>query len=166
MDERERELEAVRRAEEEARSGTIGRDVGIGGTFRKAAGAGGMQVSMPVDEDAKAALKALQQGGMVQLAIDIPTETIKLAESESSIAPGAVAGKISESSPRYTFYHYPDTDAVIFIYTCPSKSSIKERMLYASTRRVAIEVGESEGIKVSKKVTNALTQGRPCVETS
>lgn len=69
-----------------------------------------------------------------------------------------MAGKISKSSPRYTFYHYPDTDAVIFIYTCPSNSSIKERMLYASTRRVAIEVGESEGIKVSKKVKNALTK--------
>ncbi|KAL2222003.1 putative actin monomer binding protein [Thermoascus aurantiacus ATCC 26904] len=150
MDEKERELEAVKRAEEEARSGTLGRDVGIGGTFIKAGAEG--RIPMPVDEDAKAALRDLQQGGLVQLAIDVPTETIKLAASESSIAPSDVASKISDSSPRYTFYHYPDSDVVIFIYTCPSKSSIKERMLYASTRRVAILVGENEGIKVSKKI--------------
>jgi len=65
MDEKERELEAVKRAEEEARSGTLGRDVGIGGTFIKAGAEG--SVPMPVDEDAKAALRDLQQGGLVQL---------------------------------------------------------------------------------------------------
>lgn len=69
MDEKERELEAVRRAEEEARHGTIGRDVGIGGSLAASGGGatGGMNVKMPVDEEAKAALKGLQQGGMVQL---------------------------------------------------------------------------------------------------
>jgi twinfilin-like protein len=69
MDEKERELEAVRRAEEEARHGTTGRDVGIGGTLAAsgAATAGGMNVKMPVHEDARAALKGLQQGGIVQL---------------------------------------------------------------------------------------------------
>lgn len=84
--------------------------------------------------------------------IDIPTETIKLAESDSSVSPASLSGRLSESSPRYTLYHYPDSDAVIFIYTCPSNSSIKERMLYASTRRVAIDIAEAEGLNVTKKV--------------
>jgi twinfilin-like protein len=66
MGEKERELEAVRRAEAEARSGTPGRDIGIGGTFGPGSGSG-MRVSMPVDEDAKTALRDLQDGGLVQL---------------------------------------------------------------------------------------------------
>lgn len=64
-----------------------------------------------------------------------------------------MASKISESSPRYTFYHYPGSDTVLFIYTCPSNSSIKERMLYASTRKLAVVIGENEGLKVSKRVS-------------
>ena len=66
MGEKERQLEAVRRAEAEARSGTPHRDIGIGGTFGSGSGSG-MRVSMPVDDAAKAALKELQQGGLVQL---------------------------------------------------------------------------------------------------
>jgi twinfilin-like protein len=66
MGEKERELEAVRRAEAEARSGTPGRDIGIGGTFGPGSGSG-MKISMPVDEAAKTALRDLQDGGLVQL---------------------------------------------------------------------------------------------------
>lgn len=66
MGDKERELEAVRRAEAEARNGTPQRDIGIGGTFGPGSGSG-MRVSMPVDEAAKTALKELQDGGLVQL---------------------------------------------------------------------------------------------------
>jgi twinfilin-like protein len=65
MGEEERELEAVRRAEEVARSGTPRRDIGIGGTFAR--GPSRMRIEMQVDEDAKSALQNLQQGGLVQL---------------------------------------------------------------------------------------------------
>lgn len=70
MDEKERELELVRRAEEEARHGTAGRDVGTGGSLGRVSGiatGGGMGVNMPVDEDAKSALKNIQEGGLIQL---------------------------------------------------------------------------------------------------
>jgi hypothetical protein len=66
MGEKERELESVRRAEAEARNGTPGRDIGIGGTFGPGSGSG-MKISMPVDEGAKTALGDLQDGGLVQL---------------------------------------------------------------------------------------------------
>ncbi|CAG7922123.1 unnamed protein product [Penicillium olsonii] len=151
MGEKERELEAVRKAEAEARSGTPGRDIGIGGTFGPGSGSG-MRVSMPVDEAAKTALRDLQDGGLVQLTIDIPTEKIILADSKTSVEASAVASHISSSSPRYTFYHYPGSDVVVFVYTCPSGSSIKERMLHASSRRNAITVAEQEGHKILKKI--------------
>ena len=85
-------------------------------------------------------------------AIDIPTETLKLSASESSVDPDSVASHVSPSSPRYTFYHYPESDIVIFIYTCPSGSSIKERMLYASSRANVIITAEDQGLRISKKV--------------
>lgn len=66
MGEKERELEAVRRAEAEARNGIPQKDIGIGGTFGPGSGSG-MRVSMPVEEAAKTALKELQEGGLVQL---------------------------------------------------------------------------------------------------
>lgn len=83
MGEKERELEAVRRAEAEARNGTPGRDIGIGGTFTRGFGPGsgsGMKVSMPVADDAKAALKELQDGGLVQLVRAYPAATFLYAE--------------------------------------------------------------------------------------
>jgi twinfilin-like protein len=182
MGEKERELEAVRRAEAEARSGTPQRDIGIGGTFGPGTGSG-MRVSMPVAEEAKSALKELGDGGLVQLVwdstifykhwiercgrhgfickltfgslmqtVDIPTETITLADNQSGVQPDSVATHISSTSPRYSFYHYPGSDVVVFIYTCPTGSSIRERMLHASSRRNAITVAEGEGLKINKKV--------------
>ncbi|PYH91433.1 actin monomer binding protein [Aspergillus ellipticus CBS 707.79] len=155
MGEKERELEAVRRAEEEARNGTPTRDIGIGGTFNRGGafgGASGMRIQMHVDEGVKQALEGLQHGGLVQLAIDAPTEAFKVAATESGVEPDSVQSHIPPSSPRYTFYHYPDSDVVIFIYTCPSGSSIKERMLYASSRMHALTMAGEQGLKISKKI--------------
>lgn len=84
--------------------------------------------------------------------IDVPTETLKLAASESGVEVNSVESLIPPSAPRYTFYHYPDSDAVIFIYTCPSDSSIRERMLYASSRMYALYIAEQSGLRISKKV--------------
>lgn len=68
MGDKERELELVRRAEEEARSGTLGRDIGIGGSVSVGGGIpSSMRVQMPADEEAKEALTGLQAGGLVQL---------------------------------------------------------------------------------------------------
>ncbi|RAL14823.1 twinfilin [Aspergillus homomorphus CBS 101889] len=159
MGEKERELEAVRRAEDEARNGTPSRDIGIGGTFQRGnpfggagGGASGMRIQMHVDDEVKGALGALQQGGLVQLAIEVKSEAFKVAVVESGVDANSVQSHIPDSSPRYTFYHYPDSDAVIFIYTCPSGSSIRERMLYASSRMHALAMAEEQGLKVSKKI--------------
>lgn len=82
--------------------------------------------------------------------VDIPTETIKLVDTQSDVDRDSVATHISSTSPRYSFYHYPGSDVVVFVYTCPTGSSIKERMLHASSRRNAIAVAEGEGLKISK----------------
>lgn len=68
MDAKERELASVRRAEEETRSSTVGRDIGIGGARGNGpAGGSTMKVQMPIDDEALEALKGLQPGSLVQL---------------------------------------------------------------------------------------------------
>lgn len=75
-----------------------------------------------------------------------------MASSESGVDPNSVQSQISPSVPRYSYYHYPDSDAIIFAYTCPSGASIKERMVYASSRNNAYYLAVDNGLKISKKV--------------
>ena len=79
-----------------------------------------------------------------------------MASSESGVDPNAVQSHISSSAPRYSYYHYPDSDAIIFAYTCPSGASIKERMVYASSRNNAYYLATDNGVKISKKVRGVL----------
>jgi twinfilin-like protein len=83
MGEKERELEAVRRAEAEARNGTPRRDIGIGGTFGAGSGSG-MRMSVQVDEAAKSALKELVEGGLVQLVCDVMFAVLVIRLPEST----------------------------------------------------------------------------------
>lgn len=96
--------------------------------------------------------------------VDVRTEKILLADSQSGVEANSVATHISSSSPRYSFYHYPGSDVIIFVYTCPTGSSIKERMVHASSRRNAIAAAEQEGLKIEKKVcTPRVVDGRSCL---
>lgn len=61
MGEKERELDAVRRAEDEARSGTRGRDVGMNN------GGGKTAIKSPVGEGVTEGLKGIESRGLVQL---------------------------------------------------------------------------------------------------
>lgn len=42
----------------------------------------------------------------------------------------------------------------VFIYTCPSSSKIRERMLYSSSKANVVTAAENDaGVKVTKKVS-------------
>ena len=90
--------------------------------------------------------------------IDVRRETIELAGTSSTNADG-LAASISDSEPRYSFFRYShefegqEQSPVVFIYTCPSQSKIKERMLYASSKSGTMAVAEGEaGLEIAKKV--------------
>jgi twinfilin-like protein len=79
--------------------------------------------------------------------------------SSSSTPISALSATISATEPRYSFYRYAhdyngaSQSPILFIYTCPSGSKIKERMLYAASSRSAVQVAESEaGLKIQKKI--------------
>jgi twinfilin-like protein len=68
------------------------------------------------------------------------------------VAPSDLASRIPSDKPSYTFYHYPSTSSIVFIYTCPGSSKIKERMVYATSKRSVLEVARLEGVEVAKRL--------------
>ncbi len=98
------------------------------------------------DEDSISALSAK---------IDTSKEVIILDDTYSNISTNEIPSIISSSSPQFTFYKL--NGKFIFIYTCPSSSKIKERMIYASNRQPIIKIAESYGIKFEKIVSTFIS---------
>ncbi|KAF9354967.1 Twinfilin-1 [Mortierella sp. NVP85] len=95
----------------------------------------------------------------VTLAID--KESVDLI-AEDKISAKELSKRIDGASPRFTFFAYEHThkgtahDSLVFIYTCPTGSKIKERMVYASGRAgVLQEAKERAGLNVDKKLETA-----------
>lgn len=86
--------------------------------------------------------------------IDVNTETFAVALNKSNISPADVPGLISNTKPQYTFYRYPDSSALLFIYTCPMGASIKERMLNASSRTAVLKLAQAKGVNITHKVSS------------
>lgn len=142
----ERDLEDIREAEALESRGTAGKGL-VGGGGRIA-----MQAEEGVRE-AIAGLSAAGEGNLVQLKVDVANETLQLA-SVSSATPATLSTSISSAEPRFSFYKHTTSDApIIFISTCPSTSKIKERMLYAASRSVVIQLAQGEaGITIAKRI--------------
>jgi twinfilin-like protein len=74
------------------------------------------------------------------------------------VSASSVGRTISATEPRYSFFRYTynsddgsSLSPILFVYTCPTASKIKERMIYATSRRFAVRVAETEvGLKVEK----------------
>jgi twinfilin len=84
--------------------------------------------------------------------IDLSNETLVLLTTLSSVSPATLASHLPTDKPSYTFYHYPSTSSVLFIYNCPSASKIKERMLFASSRSNILLIAKDEGVEVAKRL--------------
>ena len=162
----EESLQGVRQAEAEARGGKEGRQLETGG-----------KLTMPITDEARVALKDLKNGrpgSLVQLVsvkysvrdctininkdIDTGSEKIRLADTSTTDAEN-LATAISAIGPRYSFFIYPHSvggvqdSSLIFIYTCPPDSKVKERMLYAASKRALMTGAESDiGLQITKKV--------------
>ncbi|KAF2400709.1 actin depolymerizing protein [Trichodelitschia bisporula] len=144
----ERDLEDIRAAEAAE----------VGGTERRGAGygpAGGF--TMANAGSAVDALKALGPGGLVVLRIG-QDERIVLEDEgtpvREGVQPGDVARYLSADEPRYAVYGYGGAGELkpVFIYTCPTQARIKDKMLYASSRRSAEALAKSAGGDLAKKI--------------
>ncbi|CAG8548893.1 22004_t:CDS:10, partial [Racocetra persica] len=148
LTQREKELAEVRAAEAGASSYST--------SSRKSHVAG---IAFPLSDEAVTAIKSLKQDDpSFNLSLDVKNERIEL-DSTSKIDIDELADTLSSEEPRFSFFTYEHShegqeyQSTIFIYTCPTSSKIRERMLYSSCRGSVIAYGESDcGLTVAKKL--------------
>ncbi|KAH8833968.1 hypothetical protein DL96DRAFT_1666909 [Flagelloscypha sp. PMI_526] len=133
MSSREQELADIREAEREAGSSYQG--------MRARASHVGTGVGLNWSEPVAAAIKALSDEAngtqLVVITIDGPSETLTL-EASHSCSVDDVGKLLPQSDPCYAVlgWTHSKTSAsrreIVFMYSCPSNSPIKHRMLYSS----------------------------------
>ncbi|KAK5118288.1 hypothetical protein LTR62_002801 [Meristemomyces frigidus] len=165
LTEEESGLKGAKDAEAAESLGTSGRRGHVTGT-----------VDIKTGEGVIEALELLKEEGckgtLVQLKYQLPAEVLTLDSCTDGVEPASAASTISTTEPRYSFYSSPSASSepeIIFIYTCPTKSKVKERMIYATgkawTRTVAerdarLTIAKSlEATEPSELTTEALGGG-------
>ena len=148
LTEEEEVLGAVRRAEAEAVGGTGGR--------RLEGKGGGLKVK--VGEEARRALEGLggrAAGWCVQLGLEKGEEVGLVGEGEVNLGGGngLESGGVSGDVPRYSFLRWGDQGGVVFVYSCPEGSKVRDRMVYAASKEGVVGMAREEfGVDVLKKV--------------
>ena len=144
LTEEESGLQGVKEAEAAESRGTGGRRGHVTG-----------KVDVKTGEGVVEALAFLKEeecrGTVVQLKYALPEEVLTLESSTDGVAPEDVAGIISTNEPRYTFY--ASGAGIVFIYTCPTSSRIKERMIYSTGKSWTRQVAEKDaGITIARSL--------------
>jgi len=149
LTEEESGLKDVRDAEASESQGTTGRRGHVSGKVDVSTGEGVVEALASLREEGC-------RGTLVQLKFVLPDETLRLDSSTDGVQPSDVGTTISATEPRYSFYSHPDAPSeseILFIYTCPSSSKIKERMVYSTGKSWTRTVAERDaGIIVSKSL--------------
>jgi twinfilin-like protein len=116
-------------------------------------------VNVPTGDGVLEALQSLKEEGckgtLVQLKYQLPNETLALDSSMDNVSPDMVGKLISPSEPRYSFYSLPNAPMtqIVFIYTCPTQSKIKERMIYSTSKSWTRIVAERDaGVAIAKSL--------------
>ncbi|KAI0727196.1 actin depolymerizing protein [Fomitopsis betulina] len=132
MSAREKEMEAVKAAERQAGGYSF-----EGSNARRSHVASG--IGLKWAHEADNAVKELASGSgisLVVLSIDPATETIHLSSTKDSPVEH-LGTSLPTSEPSYALYALPQSLSsaqreLIFIYSCPSSSPVKNRMIYSS----------------------------------
>lgn len=95
---------------------------------------------------------------LIQFKINVETETLEVY-SKTATPISKLGESISKSTPRFSLYRYVHThndvisSPILFIYTCPSSSRPKERMLYATSSRSVRQIVEQVcGLSITKNI--------------
>ncbi|KAI8361171.1 hypothetical protein B0O80DRAFT_381081, partial [Mortierella sp. GBAus27b] len=159
---REIELEEIKEAEKVMRSSTERRSHAPGIAFplsdRAIEALKKLIIATPPPAPAPAPAPAKPTRTVNFVTLGVVNESIDLV-GESKISIRELAKTIDQVSPRFTFFAYEHThdgtahDSLVFIYTCPTASRIKERMVYSTGRAgVLQEAKDVVGLNVDKKL--------------
>nr|CAG8456915.1 3185_t:CDS:10 [Entrophospora candida] len=109
-----------------------------------------IKIAFPLTDEAIEAIKSLKSdSNKNNFSIDTEKEKVEL-DVMKKIDIENLANSFPIDMPRYAFFIYnhhhngQEINSTIFLYTCPSSSKIRERMLYAACRTFVISYGELE----------------------
>ncbi|XP_012258029.1 twinfilin isoform X1 [Athalia rosae] len=117
-------------------------------------------VAFPVTDEAKQAISDIGKGihEYVQLKIDLEEEKIHLVMA-CDVSLDKLPTKVPADAARYHLYIFKHThegdymENIVFIYSMPGYScSIKERMLYSSCKGPLLDLIQSLGVTITKKL--------------
>ncbi|KAK3701391.1 Twinfilin-1 [Vermiconidia calcicola] len=151
LTEEERGLEGVKEAEARESQGTGGRRGHVSSKVDVATGEGVVEALKLLSEEGC-------RGTLVQLKYMLPDETLQLDSSTDNVQPADVSSAITASEPRYSFYSHPSPSSetetnILFIYTCPTTSKNKERMIYSTGKSWTRTVAERDaGLTIAKSL--------------
>jgi twinfilin len=152
LTEEESGLQGVKEAEAREAQGTGARRGHVSSRVDVKTGEGVVEALAALKDDAR-------RGTLVQLKYALPDETLQLDSSTDNVAPDAVSRSIEAKEPRYSFYSHPNSSSengepqIVFIYTCPTGSKIKERMIYSTGKSWTRTVAERDaGLAISKSL--------------
>ncbi|KAG5460199.1 MAG: hypothetical protein BJ554DRAFT_7784, partial [Olpidium bornovanus] len=146
LTEREKEMEEIKKTEHGSHIGTETRQSHVSG------------VTFPIQDSATDALEKLRDGEVNTVILQVDTtsgESMALEAAENISTADEVGSRLPQDLPRFVFRQLdpcllpagsapPEgTGTVSFLYSCPTASKIRERMLYSSCRLAALRAAES-----------------------
>ncbi|ORX53293.1 actin depolymerizing protein [Piromyces finnis] len=144
---REKEMKELNRAESE-------NDISITTRFTVAP-----SVAFPFSQDTQDALEKFKNNELSYIKLSV-SESVELDGSNNNFSKiDDIRSELPSESPCFIFMKFAhefksaNVTSTIFIYSCPEKSKVKERMIYSSARNTVVNYVENDyKIKLDKKI--------------
>lgn len=112
-------------------------------------------VAFPVSDALERAMNDIVSGKTECVTIVVADEKFDV-DYNGTCSIDDVVSKINGSLPRFTFWTYnhnfedKDLSSIFFIYSCPTSSKVKERMVYSSSKASIVNYALSKGIVIEQ----------------
>ncbi|THV07942.1 actin depolymerizing protein [Dendrothele bispora CBS 962.96] len=160
---REKELEDIKAAERE--SGTNTPYEGARRTASPLVTGHGLNWSEEVEQAVKS-LGEEEEEKVLVVTIDVPTETLTVSKL-TPVSANTLKTALPSSEPCYAFFAWnhsytnPPKRELVFIYSCPSTSPVKHRMIYSSGAALV-----TQGLKTILSSSSTISVASRRAETS
>lgn len=125
-------------------------------------------LTLPFGSGVEDALNRFNSNESGLISLKIENENIELDLEEGNVKVNEIIPKLPVDAPRFVFYHYihqfngQDFNNYFFIYNCPGKCKVSQRMVYSSSKSVLLqklfELGLNPEYKIEISYADDLTE--------
>eukprot|EP01080_Neovahlkampfia_damariscottae_P005397 gene5397-9210_t len=122
-------------------------------SFTTISSSGVRGVTFPITDDAKESMTS----GEEIIVLKIEDETIQL-DFKGKCSIEEISTKIESTLPRFIFWKYQHTfeneqlSTLFFIYSCPTSSKVKQRMVYSSSKSAMLKYASEFGLTIDQNL--------------